>query len=265
MPTSNDKKLCRKENYENFIMVAGFLLRMYEAELRELGLTDNEIKLYLALLGHGALSPTQLAQKTGLHRSYVYDTLDRLLERGVINTVLVDKKKNYQVVDPRILREIFELKLRHLDTILPKLSGLFRETKEETRVELHRGKRVYRTLIKDLVSSLKKQEEVYLFGIDESRLEMVEAIYLKQYFTILKEKKVREKIIIAKGKKRFKHPQLEYRELDPSYIGDTAFVIYQSKVAMFILGEPHHLIVIENESVANTYRKQFSLLWSIAK
>ena len=191
---------------------------MYEAELKELGLTDNEIKVYLILLEHGVLNPTKLAEKTGLHRSYIYDTLERLLDKGIINTVLVNNKKNYQPVDPKALREIFELKLRQLDTILPQLSGLFKSTKEETRIELHRGKRVYRTLIKDLLANIKKNEVVYLLGVDENILETVEPIYLKQYFNIIKDKNIKEKIIIARGGKKLDEEHLEYREIDPKYL-----------------------------------------------
>ena len=238
---------------------------MYEAELKELGLTDNEIKIYLVLLEHGVLNPTKLAEKTGLHRSYIYDTLERLLDRGIINTVLIDNKKHYQPVDPKALREIFELKLRQLDTILPQLSGLFQSTKEETRIELHRGKRVYRTLIKDLVANIKKNDVVYLLGVDENILETVEPIYLKQYFNIIKDKNVKEKIIIARGGKKLDEEHLEYREIDPKFLDETTVVIYQSKVFIFIWGTPYHLITIESPKVANTYKKQFELMWNIAK
>ncbi|MCK5493029.1 MAG: hypothetical protein KAJ14_07960, partial [Candidatus Omnitrophica bacterium] len=165
---------------------------MYENELKELGLTDNEVKIYLALLHKGVLNPTKLAEKTGLHRSYIYDTLDRLLEKGIINTILMNNKKHYQAVDPEVLRGQFELKMRHLDSILPQLSSLYKETKEETKVELHKGKRVYRTLIKDLVANLNQNDIVYLIGIDEDALEDIEPIYLKQYFTIIKEKNIKE-------------------------------------------------------------------------
>jgi sugar-specific transcriptional regulator TrmB len=238
---------------------------MYESELKELGLTDNEIKIYLALLEHGVLNPTQLAEKTGLHRSYVYDTVERLLDKGIINTVFVNNKKNYQVIDPKALREIFELKLRHIDTILPQLSELYRAVKEETRIELHKGKRVYRTLIKDLLANIKRNDTVYLQGVDENILDTVEPIYLKQYFNIIKEINVKEKIIIAKGGKKLKQANLEYRELEPRYLGDTTTVIYQSKVFIFIWGNPYYLIIIESKKVANTYLRQFELLWKIAK
>ncbi|MCK5025856.1 MAG: hypothetical protein KAS15_04650 [Nanoarchaeota archaeon] len=237
---------------------------MYENELKELGLTDNEVKIYLALLHKGVLNPTKLAEKTGLHRSYIYDTLDRLLEKGIINTILMNNKKHYQAVDPEVLRGQFELKMRHLDSILPQLSSLYKETKEETKVELHKGKRVYRTLIKDLVANLNQNDIVYLIGIDEDALEDIEPIYLKQYFTIIKEKNIKEKIIIAKGSKKLKEQTIEYRELDKEYLGHTATAISQNKVYLFIQGTPNHLIVIDSEKVANTYRRNFELLWKTA-
>ena len=238
---------------------------MYEAELKELGLTDNEIKVYLILLENGILNPSHIAQKTGLHRSYVYDTLERLIDRGIINTVSVNNKKHYQPVDPKALRQSFELKLMKIDEILPQLSGLFKSTQEETKVELHKGKRVYRTLIKDLTANFKKNDVVYLLGADEKILETVEPIYLKQYFTIIKNKNVKEKIIVRKSTKKLKEKNIEYKELDKQYFDETTIVIHQNKTYIFIWGSPYHLIVIENKKVANTYLKQFQLLWGIAK
>ncbi len=54
-------------------------------------------------------------------------------------------------------------------------------------------------------------------------------------------------MIIKKGSRRLKYKNLEYRELDEKYIGKTAQIIYGNKVAIFILGIPYHLIVIENK------------------
>ncbi len=238
---------------------------MYEEELKEIGLTDNETKVYLTLLKNKVLNPTKLAEKTGLHRSYIYDTLERLIERGIINTVTINGKKHYQSINPKVLREIFELKLRKLDSILPKLAKLHELNDEETEIELYRGKGVYRTLIKYLISDLRKNDTVYLLGVDENKLETVEPIYLKQYFTIIKEKGVREKIIIPLGGKRLNERNIEYREISSKYLGDTTIVIYQKKVFIFVWGDPYYLIIIKSHKIAQTYLRQFNLFWEIAR
>ena len=137
--------------------------------------------------------------------------------------------------------------------------------KEETTVEMHRGKRVYKTLIKDLVANMKKEDIIYILGADETMLETVEPVYLRQYFTIIKEKKIKEKIIIKKGGKKLEGKYLEYKELDPQFLDETTVVVHQSRVFIFIWGNPYYLLAIKSKKFADTYRKQFDLLWKIIK
>ena len=239
---------------------------MYEKQLKELGLTDNEVKIYILLLKQGMMNPSEISQKLGLHRGYIYDALERMQEKEVVNTILKANKKHYQANNPENLLELLKIKLESFQKIVPDLTELAQFEKQETKVELHKGKRVYRTLIKDVRASVKKNEEVFLIGIDEDTLiKQVEPIYLKQYLNTIKRKNIKEKIIIKKGDKKLKYKNLQYKEVDKEFIGNTAQIIYNNKVAIFILGMPHYLIIIDNKKVANTYKKQFNLLWQIAK
>lgn len=239
---------------------------MHEQQLKELGLTDNEVRIYLLLLEHGMMNPSEISQKLGLHRGYVYDALERMQEKEVVNVILKTNKKYYQATSPQNLIELLKFKLENFEKAVPDLMKLATLKKEETKVELHRGKRVYRVLLKDMISILKKNDTAYLVGIDEEILmQEVEPIYIKQYLNAMKSRKIKERVIIKTGATKVKNPNLEYKELDSKYIGKTAQIIYNDKVAIFILGTPYYLIVIENKEVAETYKKQFNLLWSIAK
>lgn len=239
---------------------------MYEAQLKELGLTDNEVRIYLLLLRQGAISPSEISEKLGLHRGYIYDTLERMQEKEVVNHVLKNNKKHFQATTPENLAELLKFKLENLQKIIPELNKIAESTKEKTKVEVHKGRKVYRTLLKDIITTVKQKETILLTGVDEKTLlEEVEPIYLNQYFTIIKEKKIKEKVIIKKGSKKYTIPNVSHKFLDEKYIGNTEQIIYGNKVATFILGDPFYLIVIENKQVAETYRKQFKLMWKIAK
>ena len=239
---------------------------MYEEQLKELGLTDNEVRIYLLLLKQGMVNPSEISQKLGLHRGYIYDALGRMQEKEIVNSILKDNKKYFQATSPENLIELLKFKLESLQKIVPDLMKIAELKKEETKVELHRGKRVYRILLRDMISNLKKNEEAYLIGIDEDILiTEVETIYLKQYLNAIKSKNIKEKIIIKTGGKKLRGSNLQYKELDEKYIGKTAQIIYNNKVAIFILGAPYYLIIIDNKEVAETYKKQFNLLWNIAK
>lgn len=239
---------------------------MHEEPLRELGLTDNEVRIYLILLKQGMMNPSEISQKLGLHRGYVYDALERMQEKEVVNSILKDNKKYFQATSPENLVELLKFRLGNFQKIVPDLMKVAELKKEGIKVELHKGKRVYNTLLKDMVSSLKKNEEAYLIGIDEGILVTeVEPIYLKQYLNAIASKHVKEKIIIKTGGKKLGNPNLRYKELDEKYIGKTAQIIYNNKTAIFILGTPYYLIIIEDKEVAETYKKQFNLLWNIAR
>ena len=238
---------------------------MYEEQLKGLGLTENEVKIYLLLFKKGALNPYAISEDTELHRGYIYDSLERLQEKGVVNTLLIKNKKHYQANDPEILLETLKLKLENLKKIIPNLKKIKKQEETDTKVELHKGKNVYQTLIKDVIKSTElKNETIYLIGANEEILEKeIEPIYMRQYLNNLKTRKIKEKIIIKKGLRKQKYSSINYKEIDEKYIGNTTQIIYGNKVGIFILGTPHYLIITENKEVAETYKKQFEALWNI--
>lgn len=238
---------------------------MFEEELKELGLTDNEVRIYLLLLRSGPLTPAGLAAKAGLHRPSAYDSLERMVEKGVVSSITIEGKRAFQAVRPEALVELLRFKVESMQSILPGLQKMAAARSEAVSVQIHKGRRAYRELLKDLTSTVKDGETVCLMGVEEKNLlEEIEPIYLRQYFTIIKEKRVRETVIVAKGKPRIKNPNVEYREFDPEYIGDVSHIIYGSKVAFFIVTVPYYLIIIENPDLADTMRRQFNFFWDHA-
>ena len=186
---------------------------MFEEELKEFGLTDNEVKIYLLLLKNNALNPYFISDELELHRGYVYDSLKRMEDKGVVSTIFVDGKKNFQAVKPDVLVEILKLKLDKLKEIVPKLKAMGIE-RSGARVDLHKGKKVYRTLIKDVIATAKKGDILYLIGIDEDVLDReVEPIYMKQYLNTIKQKNIKERVIIKKESKQFKNPNIKYKTI----------------------------------------------------
>ena len=55
--------------------------------LEELGLTTNEAKAYIQLLKTGPVTAGNLAKKTDIHRSRVYEALERMVNKGIIKLV----------------------------------------------------------------------------------------------------------------------------------------------------------------------------------
>jgi sugar-specific transcriptional regulator TrmB len=238
---------------------------MYESQLRELGLTNNEVNIYLSLLKQGTLSPSEIAEKLGLHRGYVYDSLKRMQEKDVIKPILKNNKKFFEAANPKSIAELLKSKLENFQKIVPNLMSLSKTIENKTKVEIHKDKKAYAFILKDLVSTLKKNDEIFMIGTyDKSLSGEVEQRYFEQYQIKINSKEIKKKIITKTGSEKIKDKNTQYKELNEEYIGKTAQIIYKNKVALLVRDEPACLILIENKEVADTYKKQFELLWGVA-
>ncbi|MBS3079956.1 helix-turn-helix domain-containing protein [Candidatus Pacearchaeota archaeon] len=242
---------------------------MFE-ELKELGLTDNQIKIYEILLKEGMLKPAEIAKKIEHSRPYVYESLERLEEKQMVSSLINDNKKVYQATDPKRVIEIMKAKLTRVESILPKLLTLSETSHGDIKAELYKGKNVMsQNLLKDIIARLKKGDEVLVFGIDDKKLIKEDKYYqvnLLIYLEKIKRLGIKERIIVKKGTE-LEHVEktTKYKHLPDRYFGNVTFQVYGNKTAILLWGNLHHLILIENKEVADAYRKQFELLWKIAK
>lgn len=236
-----------------------------EAELKEAGLSENEVQVYLTLLKAGPLTSYSLSKKTSLSRGYLYELLEKLHEKGIISEVTKDTKKHYRATPPKQLQALLQYKLENLSAIIPQLEKIEGVWKEETKVDVYKGKYAYKTLLNGVIGTVQEKEEVLVLGIDEELLMNLEPRYLKRYFAIAKRLHITERVIVKKGTKILIEAETtEYRFLPEELIGKIVQFVYGNKVAILMLSEPLNLIIIEDKYIAATYRKQFDVLWGMA-
>jgi sugar-specific transcriptional regulator TrmB len=237
-----------------------------EEQLRELGLTDNEVRIYLSLLENGSMNPYEIAEKTGFHRGYIYDTLKRMQEKGFVSSVSKEGKLYFNATSPTGLLDLMKMRIENLQKIVPQLEKISQKDREVTHVEVYKGRNAFRIALKDILSTVKENDEILIFGVDDQTVMKLEPIYLRQYFNLCKRKSITERVIVKDKTKTLKEAVTsEYRFLPKQCIGNTAFEVYGNKVGLFLWSNPNYLILIENKDVANSYRKQFDLLWKLAK
>ena len=63
-------------------------MQLINEQLKTAGLTENESKVYTALLELGPSHAGIISRKTGLHRRVIYDTIERLIKKGFIGYIL---------------------------------------------------------------------------------------------------------------------------------------------------------------------------------
>ena len=78
--------------------------------LEFLGLTYTESKIYVALLKIGESTVVELAKKTSVHRRTIYDNLNMLIQKGLVNYNVKGGTKFYSASNPSVFQSILEEK-----------------------------------------------------------------------------------------------------------------------------------------------------------
>jgi len=241
--------------------------------LRKIGLTENEIKIYLDLLESGSSTAYDVGKRTGIYRVHVYDKLEQLMDKGLVTHIYMGSKKFFQATSPSKIKQYLEDRRTELETqeeaidgILPQLEAMVNLPKEDTFVEVFKGKEGLKYFLKDII---KTGKEVLVTGIDDERYKETLPIFMDQYFRDLKRKRIKERVITIKRKGVFMFdkklaPTTDYRFLEMKQFNPTNTFVYGDKVVIVTWGAPVTVVMIKNKDTAETYRDHFEHLWSAA-
>tara|TARA_Y100000310_G_scaffold319609_1_gene375072 strand:- start:813 stop:1559 length:747 start_codon:yes stop_codon:yes gene_type:complete len=242
--------------------------------LREIGLSDNEIKIYIYLLKSDAKTAYTISKDTNIYRVHVYDKLEQLINKGLVSYVFKGAKKFFRADSPHKLKEFIDDKKKELnkksenvDKIMPELKAMTLLPKEDTHVEVFRGKEGLKYFLKDII---KVKKEVLISGIDDSKYEEAIPIFMKQYFRDLRKYKIKERVITQKKKGVFMFAKetasyTKYRFLKEKQFNPTNTFVYGDRVVIVSWSTPVTAIMIKNNGIAETYRNHFEQLWKIAE
>ena len=228
-------------------------------ELKEAGLTGNEIKVYMALLDLGPSQAGLISRKAGLHRRTVYDTADMLIKKGLIGYMLKNNRRVYQASDPKRILGLVKEKEDAVLHVINALQAKYLTVKEKEETNFYKGKEGLKTIFEDQLNS----KEILILGASKSAYDMLKS-YFKLYDAARKQKKIKARIISQD--KGIRHiPMAEIRYLPEKYASPVSINIYGDKTATILWASQPLAIVIKNKNIADGYRNYFELLWNTAK
>lgn len=245
-----------------------------EEVLKEIGLSDKEAKVYLACLTLGKDSVYDIAIQAGLKRPTVYLVLNDLLEKGLVSIEQTTKAKLYSAVHPKKLLSDIEVKRRKLEASLVDLESIYNRRSEKPKVRTFEGIKNVEVLYDEISDFAKsKKNEVLSFGT----IEFIESVHPAQFKYWKKsihrhQSHIRE---ILNGDDANKAYSVEMEENNPNhqirFLSDINApfgndnLIFGNKLAIFSSQNEFFVIVIESESIVQSFKSFFELAWQSAK
>ncbi|MDD5649851.1 MAG: helix-turn-helix domain-containing protein [Candidatus Nanoarchaeia archaeon] len=243
---------------------------MNESILEEIGLTKNEIKTYLALIKLGSSTTGKIIENTGLHRAIVYDTLEKLIQKGIVSFIIQNNRKVFKAYDPERLSKYLEEKQNKLKIILPELIGMYKTPKISIKTNVYEGKEGIKTIFEDILKT--KPKFYYVFASYGGAKEIL-PFYLEHFYNKSEKLGIELKGILIdtlQGRERGKeisiHKNVELKYMPKEFVSPATTYLYDNKVIFIIWSKAAPMaIMIENKSLYESFLNYFNILWKICK
>lgn len=246
---------------------------MFTEIFQQLGLAKNEARIYQTLLKEGEMAVGEIANKSGVHRRNVYDSLNRLVEKGLVFQILEKHEQHYKAVEPNKLFEILDEKQQALKKIMPDLERLYGGTPHEEETYIYRGIEGWKNYMRDL---LRVGEDVYSIAGKGAWADERLTGFLEQFLKEVKRKNISLHTLFDHEVKTSDHKIIglvgkNYRFLAPQYSTPAAIDIFGSHVAILShiglgkIPDDISLTMIVNKDIADAFRAWFQLMWASSR
>jgi|SRR3990172_7469228 len=238
-------------------------------ELKNIGLSEKEAKIYLGALELGKASIQDIAKKSGVNRTTTYVIIVALEKQGLVKTLRVGKRNYFAAESPDSILEIVrrekreaEAKESELKKIIPELKTLFNIAPGRPKIRFYEGPEVYKKITSDILES-DATEILEIYNAD-----LITGVFskdeIKEYSKKRVEKGIHWRTIYTRREGPFRNPldlaEERFLAQSPfSISGD--IMIYGNRVGITSLKGTIIGVIIESEEISETMRTLFNIAW----
>jgi len=238
--------------------------------VENLGLTDKEAAVYLAILELGASTVQPIANHSGVKRTSIYYFINHLVELGLVEVAKVRNRLTYKALSPERMVSLQENRLKEIRQALPSFLSVFNVSTEKPKISYFEGPEQMKNILleearckKELLAIWSAQEVTELFGTK----------LLKETNDTRRAKGVHVRVVRLKDNDesfgQFLGGEQENRELRYAPEGTNfpmAISIYDTgKVGLLTSRKEGFGILIESEEFTQAMRTLFEAFWSVSK
>ena len=243
-----------------------------EDYLQKIGLSAKEARLYIAGLQAGPSTVLELAQESGLKRTTIYEILESLREKRLLNTSQKGKKKIFIMEEPDNIKLFLKQREKIFSQILPELEALKNTEAKKPTARIYEGRigleKIYEDMIKKPgnIKALAAPRDLILPGLldylreDWKPRRVKSGIEMKRVnINLTNEKRMDYKILPKPDQLQ----SVKYLPID-DYPFTIGIYIYRKKTA-FVSYNPDEMfgIVLRSPAINTTFKAMFEHFWHL--
>lgn len=247
---------------------------MITNQLKSLGLSENEAKVYTAMLELGPATVLDISAKAGVNRPTAYFQIESLKKKGLVSTQTKGKKQLFIAESPEQIEFIIErekseldLKKEEFQKLLPELMSMFNVSDQKPQVRFFEGKEGLMKIQNEFLKN-KSKESISLSSADDV-MEIFPS-HPKNYTPRRVQKGIKSRLIYTSNKGPF-------MKSDPTLLREVRFIspeklpfhldlaVYDDVVAVANLKGNISGVIMKNQSTADSFRNLLNFIWNLAE
>jgi sugar-specific transcriptional regulator TrmB len=245
--------------------------------LKQLGLSDKEIQIYLAILQHGKATPVEIARATKINRSTVYNLAGVLAEKGIVSEDLGGKTKYLVARPPKDLSSLINKEKKKLDEKEKLVQEAIKELQAFTKDTKYSIPKIVFIGDDDLENYLYKQSPIWnesivkkdktatWWGFQDRHFVSHYEGWIDWYWESSAPKDVSLKLLSNESAEEIKSKKFPRRKIKVfNANGDFTSTLWINGdyVIMIVCAKrPHYLVEIHDEVLAHNMREVFKGIW----
>lgn len=245
-------------------------ISMLYKQLQDAGLNETEAKIYLATLELGQTTVSRIARKAGIKRTTVYLSLESLKEKALISAIKKYNKTSYYAEDPRNLERIMEERKQRVSNLIPKLLSFTNLIDKKPEIRYFDGEEGIKGVVMDSIKHGTK--EILSFFSETYISDFSEQFYEDVYRPARIKNKISGRALtpdIPKMKSLASHDATSLRQT--KFLPHNLFkiniqiMLYEKNKVSIISFKEKFALIIDSQSIYESFKSIFETLWATAK
>jgi sugar-specific transcriptional regulator TrmB len=230
--------------------------------LAQAGLSDREAKVYVRLVRNSTVGGGALARELGMDRSHTYNLLSNLVKKGLASHVTRNGKQIFAPTPPENLLNSFATREQAVREAVTRLKTLGSISPKPPSVQVLEGKQGLRAAVRAILDS--HERELLVFG---GTGKSYEVLHFEIPHAAARTAQLRIKGRMITSERLRSHPMVRLPNFKIRFLPEAtaaSTTIFKDKVLIAVFEEAPFFILIENKTVAKSYRDYFEYLWKIS-
>ena len=252
---------------------------MVKANFEALGLSEDEIKIYLELLESGQTTAGELAKRLGIVRPTVYNHLQKMTDKGLVERSLKQGVRSFSAQSPDKLEKLFEAKQQEIENQrkdfklqIPFLMDKYKQKNSAPKIKIFEGaneiEQVYNDILNyrdidsfsiwPVANMISHLEDDYWIRNNRERIRNNVRIY--QIRAKEKQLDITKAPFTTPCKELLRFSRIAPAEMD----FDMGYWMYENKVAMLSSSKERIGFIIESAEMIGMLKAQWKFIWSLS-